>query len=592
MSAALTDRAPRWLLLWAVLHSLAFDAATPLWQTPDEPAHVELACLLAQRGLTLRAGDEDPALQRRILESLAAADFWRQVRQSTPDPLPARFADDPFLRNAGRQVGDEASISYWLPAAICRLPLALALQVRLMRLASGFFFALATLAQWWAAAPLPRSLRLATTAAVAGLPMLAFLAGGVNNDSAATLAATLMFGCLLRSLLSLPDARRLRWGIAALLLALVAAWIKKTALFTLPLALLALAWQWGVRGTLRQRQVLLLLLAASGTLALWPSRQPAAWGGRGQPWGGGLAAQAAHDGRWGMVVRDDDVGDFGRLTQPLPAEPLRAERIHLGAWLRSPHGVQTVRLTIKDDAGLDRTTAEVGVAWRWLEVTRTVSLTTTQVLIGLAPGPGVNVTETGRLWVDGVRVLAPVNLLQNGDFETALTWGQLAAQPWREPVRRTWAAMTQTGSANGARALLYLALLFPGFWGNFGWLQVPLALSAYAALALVCLLALAGLIGELRRHPWDSAAQAAGWSLTAALLALALTAAPVIWFDWQPQGRYLLPAVAPFMLLLAVGLRFWSRRWRLARAGRWFLLGFVALDLYAFFGVLLPRYWS
>ncbi|MFZ1404687.1 MAG: hypothetical protein WAW03_16450, partial [Anaerolineae bacterium] len=190
----------RWLLIWAGLHALAYGLLTPLWQAPDEPAHVEMACLLAQRS-DLRAGDADPALQQRLIAALADADFWRLVRQPTPDPLPSRFADDPFLRNAGRQVGDESPIYYWLPALICRLPLALPVQVRLMRLVSGLFFVMAVLAMWWATGPLWRQApgaRLAATAAVAGLPMLAFLAGGVNNDSLAVLAGTLMFGSLLR----------------------------------------------------------------------------------------------------------------------------------------------------------------------------------------------------------------------------------------------------------------------------------------------------------------------------------------------------------------------------------------------------------
>ena len=127
VSTPLRSLSLHWLLTWAGLHALAFSLLTPLWQVPDEPAHVEMACLLAQRGGDLRAGDDDPALQQRLLRALAADDFWRLVRQPTPDPLPSRFADDPFLRNAGRQVGDESPVYYWLPALICRLPLALSL---------------------------------------------------------------------------------------------------------------------------------------------------------------------------------------------------------------------------------------------------------------------------------------------------------------------------------------------------------------------------------------------------------------------------------------------------------------------------------
>lgn len=588
----------RWLLIWAALHALAYSLLTPLWQAPDEPAHVEMACLLAERGADLRAGDDDPALQQRLLRALADADFWRLVQQPTPDPLPSRFADDPFLRNAGRQVGDESPIYYWLPALICRMPLALPVQVHLMRLVSGLFFVAGVLAMWWATGPLwgqTPTARLAAAAAVAGLPMLAFLAGGVNNDSLAVLGGILTFGCLLRVVL--PAHPGWRAALALLVSALAAAWLKKTALFVLPVALLALIWRFGVRGTRRQRFVLLTAALLLGALGLLPSQQPTAWGGRGQPWGGGLTPAAAHSGRYGIRVRDDNAQGFGRLTQALPdalvtgAEGLRGQTIRFGAWVRSPAGAQAARLTIKDDAGLDRLVTPVTAAWTWLAVTRTLSVTTTQVLLGIAPGLGASPAETGTLWVDDASLDGPLNLA-NGDFEQAMTWGSLLAQPLILPLQRSWAASADAGPAHVAHGLLYLALLFPGFWGNFGWLQAPLPLPVYAAIALFCLLALLGIGGELgQRRRGDPATTAViGWSLLAVASSFALVTAPMWLRDWQPQGRYLLPALAPWMALLVTGLRFWSRRWQLRRAGWWFIVGFGILDLFALVGVLGPHY--
>ena len=588
MSAPRVDPALRWLLIWAGLHALAYGLLTPLWQAPDEPAHVEMACLLAQRGAlrtgdALRAGDADPALQQRLIAALADADFWRLVRQPTPDPLPNRFADDPFLRNAGRQVGDESPIYYWLPALICRLPLALPAQVRLMRLASGLFFVMTVLAMWWATGPLWRETpgaRLAATAAVAGLPMLAFLAGGVNNDIMAVLGGTVTFGCLLR--LALADRARGRAALALLVMAGLTAWLKKTALFSLPLALLAIAWQFGWQGTRRQRRGLIGLAVLVGLLALLPSRQPAAWGGRGQPWGAGLAPAAARSGRWGMTVTDDTAAGWGRITQALPAaQRLAGQTIRFGAWVRSPSGAQVARLTIRDDAGLDRLAAPVTAAWTWLAVTRTLSITTTQVLVGIAPGAGASPGETGALWVDDAGVQGAPGLV-NGDFEQAVTWGNLLAQPLLRPLQDVWATSADAGPANAAQIALYLALLFPGFWGNFGWLQAPLPLPVYVGLALVCLLALLGLGGLWRQRCAHRATAAAiGWSAAAVTLSFALATAPMWFFDWQPQGRYLLPALAPWVVLLVSGLRFWSQRWRLPRAGLWFMAGFGLLDLAA-----------
>ncbi|QLQ04869.1 MAG: hypothetical protein HZY76_01295 [Anaerolineae bacterium] len=123
------------------------------------------------------------------------------VQQPPPDPPPVVFADDPFLRNAGRQIGDEPPLYYALPALVCSLPLPLPAQVHLMRLVSGLFFVATAPVAWWAVRPLwPQ--RIAPVAAVAGtvagLPMLAFLSAGVNNDSAVALAGALTFGLLVR----------------------------------------------------------------------------------------------------------------------------------------------------------------------------------------------------------------------------------------------------------------------------------------------------------------------------------------------------------------------------------------------------------
>ncbi|MFZ1405913.1 MAG: hypothetical protein WAW03_22710, partial [Anaerolineae bacterium] len=128
---------------------------------------------------------------------------------------------------------------------------------------------------------------------------------------------------------------------------------------------------------------------------------------------------------------------------------------------------------------------------------------------------------------------------------------------------------------------LYLALLFPGFWGNFGWLQAPLPLPVYVGLALVGLLLL-GLGGLWRQRRTNRLAAAAiGWSAAAVILSFTLATAPMWFFAWQPQGRYLLPALAPWMILLVSGLRFWSQRWRLPGARLWFMVGFGLLDLVA-----------
>jgi hypothetical protein len=112
-------------------------------------------------------------------------------------------------------------------------------------------------------------------------------------------------------------------------------------------------------------------------------------------------------------------------------------------------------------------------------------------------------------------------------------------------------------SSELARYGLYLLLTFAGFWGNFGWLQRPLPVWVYAGLAAICLTAAAGVWRFLRRPSLDSPdagrTVVLAW-LLAVGLAMTQVLLPMIGRSWQPQGRYLLPALLPIVGLLLVGL--------------------------------------
>ena len=79
-------------------------------------------------------------------------------------------------------------------------------------------------------------------------------------------------------------------------------------------------------------------------------------------------------------------------------------------------------------------------------------------------------------------------------------------------------------------------------------------------------------------------------ALGLALAVLQVVVLPMWGRDWQPQTRYLNPALVPVLVFFVAGLRRWSARWRMRHALRWYLVGFLCLDLYALFGVLVPHY--
>ena len=157
------------------------------------------------------------------------------------------------------------------------------------------------------------------------------------------------------------------------------------------------------------------------------------------------------------------------------------------------------------------------------------------------------------------------------------------------PLQDRWqrfAPRMQTGDEPAGEMLtrygLYSLLTFAGFWGNFGWLQRPLPMWVYAVLAAICLAAAAGLVRFLLRPRCDTPGVYRGivksW-LLAFVLIVGQAVLPMLGRPWQPQGRYLFPALLPIAGLLVIGLDAWLNF--SARPYRWILLlgGLAAFDI-------------
>ena len=110
-----------------------------------------------------------------------------------------------------------------------------------------------------------------------------------------------------------------------------------------------------------------------------------------------------------------------------------------------------------------------------------------------------------------------------------------------------------------------LRTTYRSFWGQFGWMAVPMDGRIYLALGVFAALAVAGLIWWLitvsrRSKDWLRNAMPAVLLLLSALL----TFLSFLWYNTkfvQHQGRYLFPALIPLGLALALG--WWT-------AARWF----------------------
>jgi hypothetical protein len=139
-----------------------------------------------------------------------------------------------------------------------------------------------------------------------------------------------------------------------------------------------------------------------------------------------------------------------------------------------------------------------------------------------------------------------------------------------------------------------LQTTFDSFWGQFGWMALPMPGWIYTALVIFLLVVLVGLILDyllFRRGETLRLEQRSVWIIL--WLTLLLAGVQYIYYNsefLQLQGRYLFPGLFPFGLLVALGLDAW--RQRLLKRWVWLtaviVLPFAALDVYLLARFIVP----
>ncbi len=139
-------------------------------------------------------------------------------------------------------------------------------------------------------------------------------------------------------------------------------------------------------------------------------------------------------------------------------------------------------------------------------------------------------------------------------------------------IERELGGSTRLYLENAARTTAH------SFWGQFGWMAVPMPQNVYRLLGVFTLGALAGwavlAAHSARARRWPHAAQRDVAVVFAAVLVL--TAAQFVLYNLtfvQFQGRYLYPALIPIVAILAIGLSGWAA----PLVGRWPALGWLPL---------------
>lgn len=143
-----------------------------------------------------------------------------------------------------------------------------------------------------------------------------------------------------------------------------------------------------------------------------------------------------------------------------------------------------------------------------------------------------------------------------------------------------------------------LQTTFNSFWGQFGWMALPMPEWIYLGFLGLLLLAFGGLVVDdtfLRcKRLTLSVAQRNAWVILGATLFLAVM--QYFYYNTeflQLQGRYMFSGLVPFALLLALGVDAW-RQWLLARWPwtRWLaaliFLPLGALDIYLLLRFIAP----
>jgi hypothetical protein len=147
------------------------------------------------------------------------------------------------------------------------------------------------------------------------------------------------------------------------------------------------------------------------------------------------------------------------------------------------------------------------------------------------------------------------------DRHAEVVQGQLTTAQWIE--RFGWRQLPGT----------FVRTTFRSFWGQFGWMAVPMEWRVYLALRVVSILAAVGLVFRVV-DAWDAGRRPSA-SLTLLLCSGILTLGSYLWYNlsfYQAQGRYLFPALIPIGLAWTLGLEESLRR----RTAPW-LAGVLAL---------------
>jgi hypothetical protein len=572
------------VILLALAHGIAYALLIPPWQAPDEPRLFEYVALTATLGRIPTANDRDLELEQAITGSLERHNFWQWVGRSAPSGLQNLNEVGAYVPMP-RQVGGDPPLYFALAALALRPALGWPIeqQLYLLRLLNVLLLPGVVWFAWnmfrdphrgQAQRPAPTPLIVVAPALcifIALHPMFIAASAQVGNDGLANLVGAALCWAILGQV-GQPLTFRGMLLIGGLLL--VGLFTKRTLA---PFVLVVMIWLLnrgfsGLRGLTR-------IAAHTPNIRAHPR----------QPWLIGIlsiiaitliAVQIDWRSAGGWIDPTNErplprTGNGGALLlaagqealQPLPdigVAALRGDAVRFGAIVRGEN--VSGRLMIIAAGVVQSEQRFTVVGEQQLVGSGYLPRDTPDLWISIVAENGP--LEVDNLWLRGGRL--PGNQLANG----RINWPALMHQSplaqlsaYSRLPEVSWAVRSGYILRPPIFRSVWWNTLFESFWGNFGWLTVPMLTGTFwlPALALFCIGAGMGLLVQLfsksrlvELRQQVIIALLIGGAALALIIFNSLTAA-----DGAPQGRYLFPALSAIGLCLVWGALGWlSQRWQ------------------------------
>lgn len=195
-------------------------------------------------------------------------------------------------------------------------------------------------------------------------------------------------------------------------------------------------------------------------------------------------------------------------------------------------------------------------------------------------------------------IIAVIAMLFLALIAAVLLYDGMTRRWWDVPARIVQLCQTDRYTAQAFEKYgLWAILTFASFWGNFGWMNIPLDLGWYVGLAVITL-ALGGGAARVALRAWRDRREnypqccAVSLCISAVWLVIAQSGVSMVARQMPPQGRYLFPAMLPISLGFAWGLLEWfpEKYHRLALVAT--TAGLILLDSVSLFGYVLPYFYG